>query len=93
MARVRIQKIFWGNTEEHFKKHEVTLKEAENVISSDAYIVEGHSGRKILINRVGKRIIAVAVRMVGNKLYVATARDASEKERKGFYDYEKNKQT
>lgn len=90
MVRVRIQKIIWDEfTRNHIKKHKVTVNETEKVIYSDAYIFEGHSGKKILVNRVGTRIISVVVKMTGNKLTVVTARDSDSAERKGLYKYEK----
>ncbi len=92
MTVVRIQKIIWSEfTVGHIKKHEVTVEEAELVIKSDALSLEGHNGKRILVNKVNSRIIAVIVKMIGNKLYVATARDASDKERKDFYEYKKIK--
>lgn len=91
MVRVRIRKIEWGYSPEHFKKHTVSTGEVESVIFSDAHIVEGHSGRKILVNKVQERIISVVVWMTGNKLYVITARDANKNERRGFYEFKKTK--
>lgn len=92
MVRVRIQKVIWDEyTRHHIKKHRVTVDEAEKVIYSDAYIIEGHSGKKILVNRVGSRIISVVVMMTGNKLLAVTARDSDREERKGFYEHEKTK--
>ena len=91
MVRVRIQKIIWSEfTKKHIKKHGVSVDEAENVIHSDAYRLEGYSGRKILVNKVGKRILSVVVEMTGNKLVVVTARDADKQERQGFYEKTKN---
>lgn len=92
MVIVRVQKIIWGEgVEVHIREHKVSVKEAEEVIRSDAYILGGHSGRKILINRVGQRIISVVVEMTGNKLKVKTARDSDKEEREGFYEFEKAK--
>lgn len=92
MVIVRIQKIIW--TEEiisHIKKHNVTVKEAEEVITSDSYVLEGHSGKKILVSRVGSRILSVVTEMTGNKLKVKTARDSDKHERQGYYEFEKSK--
>ncbi len=93
MVIVRIQKLILSqHAQEHAKKkHNVSVSEIESVIYSDAYEIEGYSGRKILINRVGPKIIAVIVKMEGNKLAVFTARDASDRERQGLYKYEKSK--
>ncbi len=92
MTRVRIQKIIWTTgIKEHIAVHKVTLEEAEYVIFSDALILEGHSYRKILVNRLASRIISVIVEIKGNKLKVFTARDASQIERKKYYEYEKIK--
>jgi len=92
MVRVRIQKIIWDkyNTE-HIKKHGVTVEEVEKIIRSDVHIKEGYSGKKILISRVGSRLLAVVGTMKVNKIYVVTARDASSKERQEFYEYEESK--
>lgn len=92
MTIVRIQKIIWNErTREHVSKHRVTLDEAKSVINSDALIIDGHSGKKILVNRTGRRILSIIVKMQGNKLEIVTARDASDKERQGLYEYEKTK--
>lgn len=92
MTVVRIQKIIWGKgIPEHISKHAVTTDETEIVIRSDALILEGHSKRKILVNRLASRIISVIVEIKGNKLKVFTARDASQIERNKFYEYEKIK--
>lgn len=92
MVRVRIQKIIWDkyNTE-HIKKHNVTVKETELIINSDVNITEGYSGKKLLTGRVGTRTLTIVGKMHANKIYVVTARDASEKERQKYYDYEKGK--
>lgn len=87
MVIVRVQKIIWGEfTLGHIKKHRVTTEEAENVIRSDALSLEGHSGKRILVNKVGERIISVVVKIDGNKLTVITARDADKTERRGHYE-------
>lgn len=93
MTSVRIQKIIVSKgIEEHIGKHQVTLEEANEVIHSDVFIIEGHSGRKILVSKVGRRILSVIVEMTGNKLKIKTARDANKIERGGYYEFEKNKQ-
>ena len=93
MVVVRIQKIIWDEfTIDHIKKHRVTVSEVEKVIYSDAYEIDGHSGKKILVNRVRLRIISVVVLMKGNKLTIVTARDSNKDERKGLYEHEKNLQ-
>ncbi|MCL5432424.1 MAG: hypothetical protein M1484_05065 [Patescibacteria group bacterium] len=76
---------------EHIGLHRVAIEEVKTVINSDALILEGHSRRKILVGRVGRRILSVIVEMTGNKLKLKTARDADEKERKTFYEYEQSK--
>lgn len=87
MVIVRIQKIIWGKfTAEHIKKHGVTPQQAEKVIYSNAVTLEGHSGKKILVNKVGERILSVIVKMAGNKLTVVTARDADKTERREYYE-------
>lgn len=92
MVKVRIQKIIWGEKiVRHIEKHKVTVVETEKVINSDAMILEGHSGRKILVNRVDERILSVVVTMKGNKLEVITTRDSDKEERAKFYEYEANK--
>lgn len=92
MVIVRIRKIIWAEgIEDHIQKHKISVKEAEQVINADSHILEGHTGRKILVNRVGTRIVSVIVLIVGNKLYVVTARDADSRERKEFYEFEKLK--
>ncbi len=92
MTVVRVQKIIWGKgVEEHIREHIVTANEVESVIRSDALILEGHSRRKIIVNRVGTRILSVIVEMSGNKLKIKTARDADKEERKELYEYEKSK--
>lgn len=92
MVTVRIQKIIWDkyNTE-HIKKHDVTVEEVGNIIKSDVFIKEGYLGKKILIGRVGSRLLAVIGTIKINRIYVVTARDASPKERLDYYEYEKNK--
>lgn len=87
MVIVRIQKIVWNEfTLKHINKHCVSIEEAERVIRSDALSLEGHSGKRILVNKVGKRIISVIVKIEGNKLTVVTARDADKAERQGHYE-------
>lgn len=92
MVVVRIQKIIWDkHNTKHIKKHCVSIEEIETIIKADVFIKEGYSGKKLLIGRVGSRILTVIGTMKINKIYVVTARDASFKERHDFYEYEKNK--
>ncbi len=92
MVRVRIKKIIWNDEViEHIKKHSLTKTEVEEVIKSDVYINEGHSGRKKYTSRMGARIITVIGTIDINKLQIVTARDASSDERQEYYEYEENK--
>ena len=94
MVKLRFQKIIWNEyVKKHIKKHGVSIEEVEEVIRSDVLIKERYSGRKILAQRIGTRLLAVIVIMSGNKVFVVTARDANDKERQDYYEDEENRKS
>lgn len=84
--------IIWNEyNSEHIKKHKVDIEEVEFLLTHDFLILPAYLNRKMAVGRVNKRILSVVFVEENEGILTITARDASKKERKFFYEYEKNK--
>ncbi len=91
MTRIKIKALIWDEYNiKHIKKHNVTVREAEEAVKNFIAHKIGKKGRYIAIGRSGTRLISLVVRRVSSGVYyLATARDSSKKERREIYDKEK----
>lgn len=84
--------IVWNEyNSEHIKKHKVGVEEVEFLLTHDFLILPAYLNRKMAVSRVNKRILSVVFVEENKGILAITARDASKKERRIFYEYEKNK--
>ena len=84
-----VKKIVWDKwNKKHIKKHKVTVQEVEEVYRAKKIINESYLGRQIVLGKTKKgRLLAVVLSQEREKkLYVVSARDASIKERKIYYE-------
>lgn len=90
MTDIRLKQLIWDNWNiNHIKKHNVTVKEAEEAVSNILAHRMGYGRKIILIGRSGKRLLAmIMAHEQENKYYVVTARDADKKERRLVYEKE-----
>ena len=68
---------------EHIKKHKVSIKEVFEVIAGDYLVLEGKSGRGLLVGKTKKgRLITIVVgrRIGANRYGLVTARHTKKKE-------------
>ena len=86
-APIAIDRLAWDDwNRQHIAKHDVTLKEVEEVASGDAIQLQSYKGRIVLVGatRAG-RVLAVVVGAVPGEpgaYYVFSARPASRKEQR-----------
>lgn len=91
MTRIVIKKLIWDEwNREHIKKHNVTVDEVEEAAKNIITHKKAKLGRYLIMSRVGRRMISVAVsKREAGVYYPATARDSAKKERKIIYEKEK----
>lgn len=81
---LNIRRILWDDWNvAHVARHHVIPQEAEEVCYSDYVLLQGHSGRYVLIGPTrANRMLAVVVDHEGEgEYYMVTTRSASRKER------------
>ncbi len=91
MTKIVIRFLVFDETNlEHIKKHNVTRVEVEKIGKDFLYHRKTHTGRYLVVGRVGSRIITMVFRKeTMGKYYLVTARDASKKERRDLNEKEK----
>ena len=91
MTRIIIKKLIWDEYNiEHIKKHNVTIKEVEQISKGFLAHKKAKEGRYSIFGRSSARILTVIMsRRATGVYYPITARDAAKKERKRVYEKEK----
>ena len=92
MTRIIIKEFVWDSINlEHIKKHSISGDEVEQAKNFICHW-RTHTGRYLIVSRVGSRMISVVLRRVSNgRYYVVTARDAGKKDRRRAYEKENEK--
>ena len=95
---ISIKKLIWDEwNEEHIAIHNVSKKEVEEVCHSEIIVLDGHSGRLVVIGMTasGERILAIVLdpEPEANVYYPVTARPADRKERKRYEEEKGGKKT
>lgn len=91
MTRIKIKKLVWDEFNvEHIKKHNITIREADEAVENFITHKRGRRGRYIAMGRSGSRLISLVIRRIGAGVYYpVSVRDSSRKERKEIYEKEK----
>lgn len=91
-----MKQLAWDDwNKEHIKKHNVTMREVEEVYHSKFAEKVSYLGRKIYFGKTRKgRLLTVVVSFEKQKkAYVVSARDMSQKERREYYEKNKTDKT
>lgn len=89
-------KLIWDKwNKEHIKKHNVTIKETEQVYNSKEVTKQSYFERTIILGRTkNSRLLTIVVSTEKQKQsYVVSARDMSKKERRYYYEQTKTGKT
>lgn len=89
MTEIKIRKIIWDEWNlNHIKKHKVRKEEVFEAVKDMVKVIPSYKERRLVFGVTrSKRLIAVALEEIEDRnYYVMTARDASRKERKKYYD-------
>lgn len=80
-----------GNKDKNFRKHNVSIKDAEDVFNNEPkffFIDKKHSSREKRIGLFGRtdndRKLSIVFTVRGDKVRIITARDMSKKERSAY---------
>ncbi len=90
---VEVKKINWDYfNSRHIQKHNVSIREVEKILrSKDKIVVETYKNRYLVFGRISDRLISCVISKETEEcFYVVTARDMSKKERRYFYEQNKN---
>lgn len=91
MTRIVIRELVWDETRNvrHIRKHNITKGEVEEAGRNLIYHRKVKRKLFLAVGKSGKKLIAIIlVWEQTGKYYVATARDASKKERRDAYEKE-----
>jgi len=91
MTRIVIKELIWKENVNlrHIRKHNVSKEEVEEAGKNLIYHRKVKRKLFLAVGRSGKRLLAIIlVWEQAGKYYVATARDASKKERRDAYEKE-----
>jgi uncharacterized DUF497 family protein len=91
MTRIVIKELVWDENRNvrHIRKHNVSKDEVEEAGRALIYHKRIRKKLFLAVGRSGKRLLAIVlVWEQTGKYYVATARDASKKERRDTYEKE-----
>lgn len=84
------------NSDKIFKKHNITIKEAEGIFADSKFILSGarYSGKEeryAIMGTTGKKKLIAIFTIRNNKIRIISARPQSRKERKVYEEINKDK--
>ena len=84
--------LIWDDwNKEHIAKHKVTVKEVEEAYKSKTIVKFSYLGRKLILGKTMRdRLLTIIVSFAKQQNpYVVSARDISKKERRIYYEKQK----
>lgn len=78
---ITINSLIWDkNNREHIEKHNLTPRQAEQVLhDKNKVLQDAHLGRFMIIGKGGRRMLSLILNEVGKKFYIVTASSLSER--------------